>query len=738
VRRLARVIAAALNACAAGVVLVGGASPSLAADEVFPVVDLHVDLPWQLHFRKKSLDLSRGQMSRTAIERGHVEGLVLPLYVPDEVRAEGPRIDDHLAMLSTLDRVTELSGSPLTPLGRMGAADDAGDAFLGLEPPPKRPVRSFLSFEGAGAFADDPARIDAFLALGVRLVGLVHMHDNALGTSSTGAAKGRSGLTEKGKALAARVYERGALIDVSHLSDRGFDDLVPIAKAHGAPIVATHSDARAVYDVPRNLTDTQLRIIGATGGVVGLNLHSPYLMKGTDAGWDEIVAHVLHLQRVAGEDAVAIGSDFEGGILAPGVMKDASAFPELARRLKAAGLSSSAIRKMFATNALRILAPRVAPKPTTLLASRAMSGDLSRYLDVFPTWLKTLGGDANDLAKVVSVTAANVTARTYAASGLNYLFKSLDLIPDGIEDLGYIDDAFVLRVACAVALRQDAAAGEGTEGILIRRLARDAEIIAEFLGDDYARLETYVKGLTKGAARGRTVAEITGDEATATAFVGEVASWTSSYEAPSFTRDEKTLVRLRSFFETKLPKAPLAITIASVQPRARTATTRRTSPRSTFIRGTLETPMAEPSVVVACTKCRQPNRLPVRRIGGDGKCGACKTPLPAPTDPVDATDADFLEIVGASPVPVVVDFWAPWCGPCRMVSPILEDLAAEHSGQLLFVKVNTDDNQGVAQQFGIRSIPHLMVFEAGKKVADQVGAPPRAALEKWIASFAKE
>lgn len=184
-----------------------------------------------------------------------------------------------------------------------------------------------------------------------------------------------------------------------------------------------------------------------------------------------------------------------------------------------------------------------------------MSGDLSRHLDVFPTWLKTLAGDANDLAKVVAATGANDTARTYAAAGLNYLFKSLDLIPDGIEDLGYIDDAFVIRVASALAIGEDPAAAEGAEGVLLRRLGREADEIKDFLGDDYVRLESYVKRLTKGAARGRTVAEITADPAVTATFVDEVASWASSYASPSFTRDEKTLVRLRSFFDTKLPKA---------------------------------------------------------------------------------------------------------------------------------------------------------------------------------------
>lgn len=335
------------TAFAAGVLASMLASPrARAAEEIFPVVDLHVDLPWQLHFRKRALDLSKGQMSRTAMTQGHVRALVLPLYVPDDVRPEGPRIDDHLAMLSTLDRLAEQPGSPFGPLPRPG------------EPPPSEgAVRIFLSFEGAGAFADEPERIDAFLQLGVRLVGLVHMHDNALGTSSTGVAKnrGKLGLTDKGKMLAQRLYERGALVDVSHLSDAGFADLVPLAAAHHAPLVATHSDAREVWGSPRNLTDDQLRAIAQSGGVVGLNLHAPYLAKGVDAGWDEIVAQARHLVRVAGEDHVAIGSDFEGGIIAPADMKDASSFPELARRLRGDGLSATAVRKMFADNALRVL-----------------------------------------------------------------------------------------------------------------------------------------------------------------------------------------------------------------------------------------------------------------------------------------------------------------------------------------------------------------------------------------------
>jgi membrane dipeptidase len=160
------------------------------------------------------------------------------------------------------------------------------------------------------------------------------------------------------------VYDKGALIDVSHLSDAGFDDLVPIAREHGAPIVATHSNARAVADNPRNLTDAQLRSIAASGGVAGLNFHGPFVTKGGDASLDDVGKMVDHMVRVAGIDHVAIGSDFDGGIRPPHGLEDASRFPALAEYLVKRGMEPGDVLKIFALNALRILAWRPAkPHP---------------------------------------------------------------------------------------------------------------------------------------------------------------------------------------------------------------------------------------------------------------------------------------------------------------------------------------------------------------------------------------
>lgn len=175
------------------------------------------------------------------------------------------------------------------------------------------------------------------------------------------------------------------------------------------------------------------------------------------------------------------------------------------------------------------------------------NASLARYLDMFPSWLRTLGEDAGALGPLVSADG-NEEVKRYVASGLNYIFKSLDLIPDGIDDLGFCDDAFVIRVAASLAVEADPTAKDGVLG----RLAEDAKAVEDFLGEDYARLVTYVKGLRKGAARGRTVEDIMTDVSARSAFQGEVSAWAAEYQVPSFTRDVKTLIKLKAFLSAKL------------------------------------------------------------------------------------------------------------------------------------------------------------------------------------------
>jgi uncharacterized membrane protein YkvA (DUF1232 family) len=172
-----------------------------------------------------------------------------------------------------------------------------------------------------------------------------------------------------------------------------------------------------------------------------------------------------------------------------------------------------------------------------------------RYLEVFPQWLRSLGEDAAVIGEALASSAEEDDASHWLVGGLNYIFKSLDLIPDGIDDLGYLDDAFVLRMACNAAVVARPELRQGT----LERLADDARTVRDFLGEgDYERLETYVAGLRKGAARGRTVHDVVSDSAVRAAFVHEVRAWAAGYRAPSFTRDVKTLVKLKAFLGARL------------------------------------------------------------------------------------------------------------------------------------------------------------------------------------------
>jgi thioredoxin 2 len=143
--------------------------------------------------------------------------------------------------------------------------------------------------------------------------------------------------------------------------------------------------------------------------------------------------------------------------------------------------------------------------------------------------------------------------------------------------------------------------------------------------------------------------------------------------------------------------------------------------------------MADP-LVIRCSACGANNRVPREKMeqGLQPVCGRCKTSLIVDNKPVSVTDATFSAEVERSPLPVLLDLWAPWCGPCKMISPVLEQLAAEMSGRVRIAKLNVDENPATAARFNIQSIPALLVLRGGQEIDRMVGVRPKSEIARRL------
>lgn len=232
--------------------------------------------------------------------------------------------------------------------GRIALARDSEEAKAIIR---QGKIAAVLSIEGAHALDGKLENLRKAYDLGIRSVGITWNNTNPFADGVKGPKK-HGGLSPLGERLIQEMNRLGMIVDVSHASPETFAEVLQLSQA---PLIASHSNARAVADHPRNLSDKQILALKAKGGVMGINFHSPFLRRdGQQATAEDVVRHVLHIRELAGSEVLALGSDYDGLIEAPSDLPHAGFFPKLRERLRGEGLDNEELKQMFGENFLRL------------------------------------------------------------------------------------------------------------------------------------------------------------------------------------------------------------------------------------------------------------------------------------------------------------------------------------------------------------------------------------------------
>jgi membrane dipeptidase len=217
-------------------------------------------------------------------------------------------------------------------------------------------VAALIGVEGGHAIENSLRVLRGFYALGARYMTLTHVNTNdwadSCGDTDNKDVAHHNGLTDFGKDVIREMNRLGMAVDVSHISDKTFQDVLSVSRA---PVFATHSSCRALSDIPRNMTDEMIAAMARKGGVVQINFGCEFLVKGRRPKVADVVAHIDHVVKLAGIDAVGIGTDYDGVSCVPEGLEDVSKFPALTRALLEQGYSAGDIRKIYGGNTLRFL-----------------------------------------------------------------------------------------------------------------------------------------------------------------------------------------------------------------------------------------------------------------------------------------------------------------------------------------------------------------------------------------------